>query len=506
MRRPRKPTLNRRSFLNHAGRLGMTVAAGSLLSPSMPMAGFGTRSLAKGPTPEPLLQPADIRSRNGILEATITAACGLVRLDDHEFTGMLYNGSYVPPTLRARLGDTMRITFRNDLIDYSRADRAGYVGPICTGADTPSNLHFHGMSVSPHGNSDNVFVHVHPGETFQYEVRIPAAGRQGPGLFWYHPHAHGFVNDQILGGMSGALVVDGIEQLFPILQGLPERFFLIKHAKLGDDNKIVSINGQINPAVAMRPGEMQFWRIAHIGASEFYKFRIDGMPLYVMATDGHALSQPRKVSEFFIGPGERIDAIAIGPAPGEYPMRTISYQNEAWRQPEPVLPLAVVTSSGPSAPDAGLEVEILRQRIAGPQWIDEVRTAPIARRRTLVYSKTPDRKVFMIDGRIMEEDRIDQTAKLGDTEKWTVINTDQQFHSFHIHQTPFLVTEVGGTRWNDDSLRDTFSMPPATDQGPGTLKVVIPFTDPVIVGRFVYHCHAVDHEDKGMMGVIEVVG
>ena len=84
-------------------------------------------------------------------------------------------------------------------------------------------------------------------------------------------------------------------------------------------------------------------------------------------------------------------------------------------------------------------------------------------------------------------------------------NTDQQYHSFHIHQTPFLVTEVGGARWDDDSLRGTFSVPPATDQGSGMLKVVIPFTDPVIVGRFVYHCHAVDHEDKGMMGVIEVV-
>jgi FtsP/CotA-like multicopper oxidase with cupredoxin domain len=67
------------------------------------------------------------------------------------------------------------------------------------------------------------------------------------------------------------------------------------------------------------------------------------------------------------------------------------------------------------------------------------------------------------------------------------------------------VTETGGKPQNDDSLRDTAAVPPATDQGPGTLKVVIPFTDPVIVGRFVYHCHSVNHEDKGMMGVIEVV-
>jgi FtsP/CotA-like multicopper oxidase with cupredoxin domain len=101
--------------------------------------------------------------------------------------------------------------------------------------------------------------------------------------------------------------------------------------------------------------------------------------------------------------------------------------------------------------------------------------------------------------------QIDQTVKLGDTEEWTVVNTDQQYHSFHIHQTGFLVTEINGVRQNEDGLRDTFSMLPATDDGPSVLKVIIPFTDPVIVGRFVYHCHAVDHEDKGMMGVVEVV-
>jgi suppressor of ftsI len=499
--------LDRRSLLKGASRFGKLATAGIMLPVGLSISGSHARFQAKTKKPEALIQPMEIRSANGILDATLTAAPGPVRLGDRALEGLLYNGAYVPPILRARLGDTLRITFRNNLPDHSPPNPSHYLGPICAGTDhSPeclSNLHFHGMNVSPRGNSDNVFIHVRPGETFQYEVKIPASGRQGPGLFWYHPHAHGFVDDQILGGMSGALVVDGIEQLYPLLQGLPERFFLLKHFKLGDGTEIVSINGQINPAVAMRPGEMQLWRIAHIGASEFYKFSI-AMPLYVVATDGHALSRPRKMTEFFIGPGERIDAIAVGPPAGKYPMRTISFQNEAWRPPESVLQLATITSSGSSA-NAAIEDEIFRQRVTGPQWINDVRAAPIARRRTLIYSRTADRKVFMIDGRVVEEARTDQTVKLGDTEEWTVINTDQQYHSFHIHQTGFLVTEVGGVAWNDDSLRDTFSVPPATDKAPGILKVVIPFTDPVIAGRFVYHCHAVDHEDKGMMGVIEVV-
>ena len=148
------------------------------------------------------------------------------------------------------------------------------------------------------------------------------------------------------------------------------------------------------------------------------------------------------------------------------------------------------------------DAEILRQRVEGEAWIEEVRTAPIARRRVLTYSRTPDRKVFMIDGRIMEEDRVDQVVHLGDTEEWTIVNTDQQYHSFHIHQTGFLVTEVNGVAQNELSLHDTFSLPPDTHGGHGVVKVLIPFTDPVIVGRFVYHCHAVDHEDKGMMAKV----
>jgi suppressor of ftsI len=496
-------TLNRRLFIKTASRfVGSTAAAGSLLSLGSSMPASRARSQPMTPMPEPLIQPPETRSVDGMLDTTITAAPGQVHLGERTFAGLLYNGAYVPPLLRARLGDTLRITFRNNLT--SGLDRPGYLGPVCTGAGTPSNVHFHGMSVSPKGNSDNIFVHVQPGETFQYQVRIPTSGRQGPGLFWYHPHAHGSVNDQILAGMSGALVVDGIDAIFPLLHGLPERFFLIKHVKLADDSEIVSINGQINPVLAMRSGEIQFWRIAHIGASDFYKFSIEGMPLYVVATDGHALSQPRKMTEFFIGPGERIEAIAVGPPAGEYPMRTISFQNEAWRPAEPVRQLAVINSSGVS-PGAAPEDEILSQRVKGRQWIDDVRAAPIARRRTLLYSRTDDRKTFMIDGRVIDEARTDQTVRLGDTEEWTVVNTDQQYHSFHIHQAPFLVTEVGGVFRHDDSLRDTFSVPPATRLGPGVLKVVIPFTDPEIVGRFVYHCHAVDHEDKGMMGIIEVI-
>jgi suppressor of ftsI len=480
----------RRAFLTAAARAAQALGVTSMLRRSakvlVPGVALLQTRVVHAQTREALVQPSEIRSKNGVLEATLTAAPGSVRLGDFSFPGFVYNGSYLPPVLRARAGDVMRIRFRNRLLDDA------------------SNLHFHGMSVSPKGNSDNVFVHVRPGDDFNYEVRIPAHDRQGAGLFWYHPHAHGVVAKQILGGMSGGLVVDGVEKLFPILQGMPERFLFIKHVELAEHD-VVSINGQIDPVVAIKPGEMQFWRIANIGATMFIKFRIEGMPLYVVANDGHPLSRPRKVDEFFVGPGQRIDAIAIGPRAGQYLMHTIAFRDSAWDVPEPPQAMATIVSAGLGAVDPSTENAVLRQRVRGARWIDQVRAAAISRRRTITYSRTPDRKTFMINGHTMDENRVDQTVKLGDTEAWTILNTDQQYHSFHIHQTPFLVTEVNGVLQDEDSLRDTFSVPPATGAGPGRLKVVIPFTDPVIVGRFVYHCHAVDHEDKGMMGIIEVV-
>jgi suppressor of ftsI len=492
---PHTPTGNhtnrsRRSFLGALATAGTATVAARIVGAGAAFVGADTELAAAPDTTAPasnaLTQPSVIRSQGGVLKAVITAAAGQVELGEFAIPGLLYNGSYVPPLLRCRLGDTLRITLKNEL------------------PDQPTNLHFHGMSVSPQGNSDNVFIHIHPGAHFDYDVHVPATGRQGPGFFWYHPHAHGLVDKQVLGGMSGALVVDGFERLFPIAADMPERFLLLKHAKVGEDNELISINGQVQPIIDMRPGEAQFWRIGNIGAEMFIKLRIDGVRLYALATDGHPLSRPRRVGELFLGPGERLDVVALAPEPGVYGIHTVAFQNQAWRAPWPAQRLATINCEGPNHHRHG-EAAILGQRVQGDRWIDTVRSSAIARRRTLVYARNAERTVFMINGRAMDEHRVDEVVRLGDTEEWTVINTDQQYHNFHIHQTSFLVTEIDGVPQDEDSMHDTFSVPPATADRPSVLKVVIPFTDPVIVGKFVYHCHAADHEDKGMMGVIEVV-
>jgi suppressor of ftsI len=192
---------DRRSFLRALGDLTQGMAAAGFMRAALSVPILLKASRVFAAAKKPLIQPLEISSEDGVLSTTLTAAPRRVRLGDFSFDGFLYNDKYVPPLLRVRLGDNLRITFRNDL------------------PDDPSNLHYHGMSVSPQGNSDNVFVHVNPSQQFHYEVHIPRTGRQGPGLFWYHPHGHGFVEKQILGGMSGGLIVDGSDQLYPGFEG-----------------------------------------------------------------------------------------------------------------------------------------------------------------------------------------------------------------------------------------------------------------------------------------------
>jgi FtsP/CotA-like multicopper oxidase with cupredoxin domain len=134
-----------------------------------------------------------------------------------------------------------------------------------------------------------------------------------------------------------------------------------------------------------------------------------------------------------------------------------------------------------------------------------VRSSPIAQKRTFTFSVNPQKTAFLINDQVFDENRTDVTVKLGDTEEWTILNKDSQYHDFHIHQTGFLVTEVNGAPTDFDGLRDTFSVPPQRDGKPGEAKLIIPFTNPEIVGRFVFHCHVVKHEDKGMMMAVEVV-
>jgi FtsP/CotA-like multicopper oxidase with cupredoxin domain len=184
------------------------------------------------------------------LPVQLTAAPG-VPLAGRDTAAWGFDGTSPGPTLRVRPGDVLRIRLVNQL-------------------DQATNLHTHGMHVSPQGNGDNPFVSIEPGTSFDYEIRVPAD--HPAGTFWYHPHHHGTVADQIFAGLAGALLVDGGPALAP-----RERVLLVTDTTLDTDGRVapvdvistmmgrqgalVLVNGQHQPVITAASGIVERWRV-----------------------------------------------------------------------------------------------------------------------------------------------------------------------------------------------------------------------------------------------------
>ena len=167
--------------------------------------------------------------------------------------------------LRVNPGDTIRLRVNNFI-------------------DQMTNVHYHGMNVSPLSPSDDIFIMIPPTGDFDYEVQIPEDHPEG--LFYYHAHLFGLTEYQIMSGLSGGLIVNGVLAPFPQLEGIKEQIMYLKDVQIidgvvpqGADIDISAptnptVNGQTNPVLTIRPGETQFWHIANIGADHYYNLPI----------------------------------------------------------------------------------------------------------------------------------------------------------------------------------------------------------------------------------------
>jgi suppressor of ftsI len=427
---------------------------------------------------ETFREPPVLASSAGVLRVSLTPKPTRVSVAGRRAMLMVYNGLYIPPTLRVRPGDTIRLRLTNALAQ-------------------PTNLHTHGLTVSPRGNSDNVLLEVAPGQIQDYQIRLPPD--QPPGLYWYHPHAHGFSDMQVRNGMSGAIIVDGLLDPFPTLRHLPERLLLLKdiqiengrvvHRDIGK-NTIRTINGIVNPVIVLRPGETELWRIGNIGADLYYSLTLDGHHFQVVARDGNRRAGLTTQDTLRLSPGARTAVLVTAGAPGVYLLRTGEINTGSEGNEYEGTVMATVRVEGSPAtpvalPHALLPVEDLRGKVTN--------------RRTIVFTESTDGDTMFVDGKQFDMNRTDVRVKLGAIEEWTIRNDSDELHSFHIHQGPFQLAEINGVPQPADDHRDVVDVPIR-----GEVKVVIPFTNPLIVGQFVYHCHILAHEDKGMMATIEV--
>ena len=473
------------------------------------------------------------RSQNGLLQVKLDLVNATVAVNGTSYSTAVYNGRLVNPVWVLQPGDVLQV-FLQDHRVFANGSANGTLNgtaPVDPHADHGSeadgteagpvytNIHFHGLNVPPTPPGDNVFIAVNPNGSafrpwdYRYSLLIPEDHPQG--LFWWHAHPHGLSNDQVRGGMSGAMIIgDVLGTHYPEFASAEEQVFLLRDFSNvpmtsgqggGPVQKAIpTINGQTQGEVDLAPGELQFWRFANIGGNVDFEVVLenetqDRVPFFVVAVDGNVLDQPQERDELLLYPGARLEALVVGPPAGNYTLRSVDV---AERNEEPRVDLATVVSSGPAgnasegalrnATNARPDARFLALR----QWAEDGnKTVP----RTFTF-RGHGNGTGTINGLEYDPDRNDTVVNFGDIETWTIANANQGGpHVFHIHQLDFLVTHVNGTKVDMHGLQDTAFVPMN-----GTVTLLIPFTEPQTIGRFVYHCHYLPHEDNGMMANIVV--
>jgi FtsP/CotA-like multicopper oxidase with cupredoxin domain len=490
--------------------------------------------------PEPgsvIAEPAELRSRDGVLETDLSVHDEKLPDGTIRYCYLTPDGK-PSPTLRVRPGDELVIHFKNDLVDLDTStpaiDRALAGAPICTtrksvdpcasGAMTPvsTNLHFHGLAVPPVCHQDDVLkTSIQPDDNpFEYRLRVPDDAP--PGLYWYHPHLHGFSKTQVLGGASGALIIEGIERADPSLAGLPERVLVIRDQDLvnpnappsrfepvmsksqldndgdvvnsgtgfGKPSKDLSVNFVPVPypnyppaTMTMKPGERQLWRVLNASAIIYLNLAllvrrvpqqlgvvgIDGVPLRF---DGSPSPPVQWVNHIGLPPGSRAEFIVEGPPAGEGALlvtRAVDTGPAGENDPNRAL-MAITAATDASEPQAALpaRAEPLPQPVR--PWVGNVVPVRVGK---LFFSEQPENpndpnsptKFFLsIDGETPkpfdpQSDVPDIVVKQGDVEDWIIENRSMELHDFHIHQLHFQLLDWSGITVNEPFLRDTVNVP-----------------------------------------------
>jgi FtsP/CotA-like multicopper oxidase with cupredoxin domain len=433
-----------------------------------------------------------------------------------------FEGKEQAPVIRARPGESIRITYRNAMSPTSTEKCA--TGPCMN----MTNLHFHGLHVSPNAPQDDVLTMIAmPGESLQYTVDIPR--NQPPGLYWYHTHPHGESYRQVLDGMSGAIVIEGIETYLPEIRNMRERILMLRDRAFEENDpavkllkqavdmpanrcgsssehpeRILTVNGVVRPTIPIAPGERQFWRIVNASPDLYADLQVDDEQLEIVALDGMPLAyhdpmhRTRSVSHVLVPPAGRLEAIVTGPRAGaDAKLRTLCFDTGPDGDPNPamvVADLADVKAEAGAKRTSRAESEQPIFHVLSQKKLAELEdSAP-----SFTTRFTEDKQGFYINGKsfsLMSDPMV--RVRIGGYRHWRVVNRTREVHPFHIHQVHFLFFARNGKRQRQPEWLDTVNVPVE-----GSVDLIMDFSDPIIRGMSVFHCHLLSHEDKGMMAKI----
>jgi FtsP/CotA-like multicopper oxidase with cupredoxin domain len=335
------------------------------------------------------------------------------------------------------------------------------------------------------------------------------------------------VAPQVFGGLAGAIVVEDAIDGLPELAGASERVLVLSDPVLGTSSRVldvsmrermlgrqgdaVLVNGLESPTITASAGTLEHWRVVNASPSRYYRLTLERHALTVIGTDGGRLPSPVEVPEVLLAPGERIELLVAPSAAGSYRLQSLRYDRGS-------LGMGMGSGSAPSSTPAliaTLQVTGDATAAAMPAAVasaDSLALAAPTGRREVVFAMGMGRggmggmggggsggmgRSFTIDGKTFDPKRTDITTGLGRIEEWALRNTSTMDHPFHLHVWPFQIVARSDGDPVSPGWKDTVNLPAGE-----TVTVRLPLTE--IGGRTVYHCHILDHEDLGMMGVIRV--
>jgi FtsP/CotA-like multicopper oxidase with cupredoxin domain len=445
------------------------------------------------PAPAPRTQPAgwdqQLRLREAtdldpdprIVEIRLEARLAPVELLPGTTTmAWTYDGSVPGPLIRVKRGDRLLVHFSNAL-------------------PQETTVHWHGLRipVAMDGVPGHSQPAVPPGGRFDYEFVVPDAG-----MFWYHPHFRSA--DQVGDGLYGAIIVE--DEAEPA--GLGDELVLVLsdadiepdghlgvHDKGGDvatlfgrEGNVLLVNGRVRPTIKARPGLAQRWRLVNSAKSRYYQVGIEGQRFLRIGGDGGLLSSPQELERIVLTPGERADVVLVPTgAPGtEIPVRWIPYDRgygSTFRRPEEVI--ATLALEGPAAeprPIPATARQIVPIPTAGATAVDI----------KLTQDKVNGKFALGINNTPFNEH---VPARVGETQVWTIVNTIDFAHPFHLHGFFFQVLDASGAPKQPLEWKDTADVPTK-----GQVKIVVRYEDRP--GMWMFHCHILDHAEAGMMGML----
>ena len=495
--------LNRRKFLA-LGTVGVGAAVGAYWA-------FRSHDRSSA-IPSAIALAQEHQSTEGLLELDLEAGYRWVDLAGTKAKLMTYNGQIPGPHLEIQPGDTVRLHFTNHL-------------------PQPTNLHYHGLHVPITGNADNVFLQVPPEERFTYEFTLDRNHRAG--LFWYHPHLHGFVAEQLFGGLAGLIVVRGELDKIPEIEAAWEEFLVLQDFALdeqgnllpnqqlslmtGREGNLVTANGQYQPNFVIPDGKLLRLRILNASPSRFYRLSLEEHPFYAIATDGGALAEPVELTELLLTPGERADVLIQGNRePGEYRLLNLPYRRVGMgmmgggmmgrgrgRMGNGMMGHRRMDENSADGEPQVLATVSYRGRTSTPLPTQLIPIEPLpepqqVRRFQMNHGMVRGQGMaFLFNGQPYQHQRIDTQVRLNTVEDWELVNTGMMDHPFHVHGNAFQVLSRDGTPEPFRAWRDVVLVRPGE-----TVTIRMAFRD--FAGKTVYHCHILDHEDLGMMGNLEI--